>query len=132
MGILRAFFREHYRLATLLVALALVMKAAIPVGYMLGTQDRVLTVLICGDASDEHLTKQITIPGSGKSDGQSKASEVCPYASISLASLDSGDLPFIALTLAFLLLLGFAPMRIPRLAGQAYIRPPLRGPPALI
>lgn len=132
MGTLRAYFRKHSRLAALLVALALVIKAMIPAGYMLGTQDKILTVLICTDASGEHLTKQITLPGSDKSEGRSKASDVCPYASLSLASLDSGDMPFIALALAFILLLGFASVRIPRLACLPYVRPPLRGPPALI
>jgi Protein of unknown function (DUF2946) len=132
MGTLRAIFREHYRLAALLVVLALVMKAAIPAGYMLGAQDKVLTVLICADASGEHQTRQITIPVSGKSDGQSKSGEACPYASLSGSLLDTGELPFIALALAFILLLGFAPVRIPGPAGQTYLRPPLRGPPALI
>jgi hypothetical protein len=132
MGTLRAIFREHYRLAAMLVVLALVMKAAIPAGYMLGTQEKVLTVLICADATGEHQTRQITIPVSGKSDGQAKAGEACPYASLSGASLDTGEVPFIALALAFILLLGFAPVRIPEPAGQAFVRPPLRGPPALI
>lgn len=132
MGTLRAFFRGHYRLALVLVCLSLVIKAAVPAGFMLGAQGKSMTILVCGDVSGDHLTKQISIPQSGKAQGQSKASEACPYASLSLASLD-GDTPsFIALAIAFLLLLGFAPVRIPRLAGANYIRPPLRGPPSLI
>lgn len=130
MGTLRAFFREHYRLAMLLVCCALVLKAAVPTGFMLGTQGKSLTILVCGDASGEHLTKQITVPG--KTEGTAKTSEACPYASLSFASLDAGFPAFVALAIAFLLLLGFAPVRIPRLAGLTHVRPPLRGPPALI
>ncbi|KUR70914.1 hypothetical protein AQZ52_13955 [Novosphingobium fuchskuhlense] len=132
MQTLRVFFRGHYRLAMLLACLALVLKAAVPSGYMVGSQGRSLTILVCGDVSGDHLTKQITIPASGKSDGQAKAGDTCPYASLSFASLEGGLPPFIALAIAFLLLLGFAPVRMPSLAGTRHVRPPLRGPPALI
>jgi hypothetical protein len=130
MGRLRAYSRGHYRLAMLLVALALVVKALVPAGYMVGSQGTSLTILVCGDVSGDHLTKQITIPG--KAEGQAKTGESCPYASLSFASLDAGLPVFVALAIAFLLLLGFAPVRIPALAGFAHVRPPLRGPPALI
>lgn len=130
MGRLRAFLRDHFRLAMLLVALALVIKAVVPTGYMIGSQGKALTILVCGDVSGDHLTKQITIPG--KAEGKAKMAESCPYASLSFASLDA-DLPvFALLAIAFLLLLGFAPIRVPELAGLPHVRPPLRGPPALI
>lgn len=130
MAALRTLLRDHFRLAIVLVVLALAVKAAIPTGYMIGSQGKSLTILVCGDASGDHLAKQITIPT--KADGQAKTSESCPYASLSFASLDAGLPHFIALAIAFLLLLGFAPVRIPVLAGFAHIRPPMRGPPALI
>lgn len=130
MGRWRAYIHDHCRLAMLLVALALVIKAFVPAGYMVGSQGQSLTILVCGDASGERLAKQITIPG--KSEGHAKAAETCPYASLSFATLDA-ELPvFVALAIAFLLLLGFAPVRIPALAGFTHVRPPLRGPPALI
>ncbi len=113
-----------------LVALALVIKALVPTGYMIGTQEKALTILICGDVSGDHLTKQITIPG--KAEGKARTSAACPYASLSFASLDAGLPAFVALAIAFLLLLGFAPVRTPILAGFTHARPPLRGPPALI
>ncbi|WP_421837683.1 DUF2946 family protein [Novosphingobium sp.] len=114
----------------LLVALALVVKALVPAGYMVGSQGKSLTILVCSDVSGDHLTKQITIPG--KAEGQAKTGEACPYASLSFASLDAGLPVFVALAIAFLLLLGFAPVAIPALAGFTHVRPPLRGPPALI
>jgi hypothetical protein len=51
MELLRAFFRDHRRLAALLVALALCVKALVPAGYMPGAHGKVLTVEICADAS---------------------------------------------------------------------------------
>jgi hypothetical protein len=131
MGAVRTLILRYRRLALLLAVLAVAMKAVVPGGYMIGSQDRVLTVFICADATGTHLTKQIVLPGSDKTEGQRKASEVCPYASLSFASLHSVALPLLALALAFILLLGFAPVRIPGLAGLPYVRPPLRGPPAL-
>lgn len=132
MARLSILIRKHRTIAFLLIALALAMKAAVPAGFMLGTQDKVLTVLVCADATGQHLTKAITLPKSSKSESQTKAGESCPFASLSAASLGADDLPFVALAIAFMLLLGFAPVRIPTLGGITYIRPPLRGPPALI
>lgn len=130
MGTLRAYLLKRFRLAMVLVVLTLVVKAVVPTGYMVGTQGKALTILVCGDVSGDHLTKQIAIPG--KAEGQAKTSEACPYASLSFASLDAGLPVFVALAMAFLLLLGFAPARVPILAGLSHVRPPLRGPPALI
>lgn len=132
MAALSILLRKHRTTAFLLIALALAMKAVVPVGFMLGTQDKVLTVLICADASGEHLTRTIAVQGSSTSDSKAKAGDACPFASLSFASLGVDDAPFVALAIAFLLLLGFAPVRIPTLGSVTYIRPPLRGPPALI
>lgn len=132
MAGLSTLIRKHRFLALWLIAAALVMKAVMPAGYMLGRQDKVLTVLICADASGAHLSKAITIPGAGKADGSAKSTDSCPFASLASASLGADEAPFVALAIAFMLLLGFAPVRIPRLAGNTFLRPPLRGPPALI
>lgn len=132
MASLSILIRKHRTIAFSLIALALTMKALIPAGFMLGTQDKVLTVLVCADATGQHLTKSISIPVSGKPQSTAKQGESCPFASLSTALLGTADVPFIALAIAFMLLLGFAPVRIPTLGGFTYIRPPLRGPPSLI
>lgn len=136
MSPLRAFFRDHRKVAYLLVALALVMKVMIPAGFMIGTQGMVLTVQICAEGSGEHLTKQIVIPLEGKSSSnhgnQGKADETCPFAGLSMASLGSVDPALLIIALAFILALGFAPIRAPRPKSASYLRPPLRGPPALV
>ena len=41
--------REHRRLAAILVALALCMKALVPAGFMIGASARLITVEICAD-----------------------------------------------------------------------------------
>lgn len=136
MGTLRNFLREHRQFALLLVALALAMKALVPTGYMIGTDSKVLTIQICADGSGQHFTKQIVIPMTGKPlderGEQGKAGSTCPYSVLSMASLGGADLALLAIALAFIMILGFAPVRRPWLQGIFYLRPPLRGPPALV
>lgn len=134
MGALRIFFGTHRRLAWLLVAMALAMKVVVPAGYMIGVQDKVLTVEICSEASGQHLTKQITIPHDGKGTDtpaqQGKADGTCAFLSLSMAAWGGADFALLALALAFILLLGFVPVAPALRERPAYLRPPLRGPPA--
>lgn len=133
MHALRAFLRTNRRLALALVALALVIKALVPAGYMLsgplGDGARVLTVAICADASGELATKQITVPSDGKSD-HAKAEGTCAWGVLAMAALAGADVLLLALALAFILALGLAPRRPPARGQLTYLRPPLRGPPA--
>jgi len=135
MTSLRAILRDHRKLTALLVGLALFMKAMVPAGYMLGTEGRVLTVEICSDASGGPQTKQIFIPGDGKShDGQTghaKAEGTCPFASLAMGAVGGTDPALQLVALAFILLLGFANVPLPLRERTAHLRPPLRGPPAL-
>lgn len=133
MPAFRAFFRTHRRLALGLVALALVIKALIPAGYMLsgdpGQGPRVLTVTICGDASGRQLVKQIEVPSKGAAD-HAKAEGTCAWGLLAHAALSGADALLLAAALAFILALGFAPSRPAPPAQRSHLRPPLRGPPA--
>ena len=140
MQALRALTRRHRLLALLLVVLALAVKAAVPAGYMLGQHGTVLTVEICADASGGTVTRQIVIPQSGapadaKAEhgkaGHDTAPATCPYAALGHASLAGADAVLLALALTFILALGLAPAPAPPLRRITFLRPPLRGPPAL-
>jgi hypothetical protein len=131
---LRALLFRHRAVATLVVLAALCIKMALPGGYMIGSNSKVLTVQLCADASGSHFTKQIVIPmkgDSGEPSGKQGKSE-CAFASLSMASLSGADPVLLALALAFILALGIAPVRPSRLNRTHFLRPPLRGPPALI
>ena len=134
MSLLRAFFRDHRTLAMLVVAVALCVKALVPQGYMVGGAQKLLSVQLCLDGV-HYKTVQIAIPaqGSSQADGQGqqdKASEHCAFTSLGMGSLGGVDAPLLALALAFILALGFAPTH-PVLRGRiSHLRPPLRGPPA--
>lgn len=136
MQLVRAFLERHRAFAALLIAAALCMKALVPAGYMIGQVDRVLTVEICADSQSGHLTKQIVIPGDGRSHGDQsdhgKSDGTCAFTALAFAGLSAADPALLATALAFILLLGFARLVSPLRGRPAQLRPPLRGPPALI
>lgn len=135
MGNLRAFLHGHRMLAILLVAMALCVKALVPQGYMVGGASKTFTVQLCLDGIT-HKTVALTIPMDGKShdDGQSQGKDGghCAFSSLTMGALGGADTPLLALALAFILALGFAPTT-PVLRGRPhFLRPPLRGPPAAL
>jgi hypothetical protein len=130
---LRTFLGTHRRIAALVVALALAMKALVPAGYMIAPQFMVLTVTICADAQGKRITHDITVPketGHGEASGD-KAGNACSWSSLSMASLGSAPPELLAIALAFIVALGFLPAAPPVARIASWLRPPLRGPPLL-
>ncbi|MBW8753716.1 MAG: hypothetical protein JF595_06125 [Sphingomonadales bacterium] len=134
MQAMRALTHRHRLLALLLVVASLVIKAAVPAGYMLGQQGTVLTIAICADALGGASTKQVVIlPAGAPEDAKGahdKAPTTCPYAALGFASLMGADAALLALALAFIVAFGLAPAPPAPLRRIAFLRPPLRGPPA--
>jgi hypothetical protein len=135
MGTLRAILRDYRRLAFVLVALSLMVKALVPAGFMLSQQGKVLTVLVCADTQGRQLTRQIVIPHSGEegdAGGEHRdTGGVCAFSSLATGSLANTDMALLAIALVFILALGFAQVRPLRLERILHLRPPLRGPPVL-
>lgn len=125
----------HYRLmAFAVIALALVMKAVVPAGYMVGSDSRVLTVRICDETQLAQAAhdRQIAIPMKGEPAGKhAKGEGMCAFSALSFASLGGADPIQLALALLFILAAGFAATVQPAPRRSAHLRPPLRGPPAL-
>lgn len=134
MFALRLLLRTHYRLAMLLVVAALLVKAVVPVGYMVGQSSKTFTVTICADGSGEVQSRAITVPmklGSHDSQDAARSGKACAYSATSMAVLGGADAPLLAIALLFILALGFAPVKPLQLRLTNHLRPPLRGPPAL-
>lgn len=133
MGILRAYFQQHTGQALVLAVLALCLKALLPSGFMLGQDHRAITIEICRDASGSAAALTMLLPL--KSDGQhlpgKPAKGECPFGALSMASLGGADPVLLALALAFIIALGFTPVRAVAPPRPHYLRPPLRGPPIL-
>lgn len=136
MTSLRALTHRYARLALVIVVLALAAKALVPAGYMISsTNERFLTVTICADASGTPKQMRIAIPdkdetGSDHSDTADK-SQPCAFSGLGHAALGGADPILLAAALAFILLVGLAPLRTPPARDIPFLRPPLRGPPSL-
>jgi hypothetical protein len=136
MSSLRALTHRYARLALVLVALALAVKALVPAGYMISSSgERFLTVTICADASDTPRQMQIAISshddaGGDHSESAEKA-QPCAFSGLGHAALGGTDPVLLASALAFILLIGFAPRPAPPARDIPFLRPPLRGPPSL-
>lgn len=132
---LRALIRDHARLT--LVLLALAVKAVVPTGFMLAAGgDRFLTVTICADASGSPKQMQIAIPGKqdagGDHSGAGAKATHCAFSCLGHSALGGADPLLLAGALAFILLIGLAPLpALPR-RDLPFLRPQLRGPPATV
>lgn len=124
---------RHPALAILAVLAALCMKIAVPSGFMIGQNFKFVTVRICAPAFGDHAVTQIAIPmkRGGEDSGQKQGKGECPFASLSMASTAGAGPVLLALALAFILSVGLAPARTTFPRRASYLRPPLRGPPAL-
>ncbi len=139
MHALRALLFGHRRIAILVMALALGMKALLPAGYMLSSAAEsatgVLTLALCHEGGKgATVASSVAVPaGKAAQDGHdshAKADGQCPYSSLSMAALGGASAPLLALALAFILALGLVPARRLPFGPIAHLRPPLRGPPA--
>lgn len=126
---LRALVFDHRRLAGFVILCALAMKALVPVGYMVMQSGGSITVAVCSGMAGE--TTQVSIPMEPRSD-RNKASvdrhAPCPLAG-DAHGLGGTDPLLIAAAIAFILLLGFAPVAAVPPLRTVRLRPPLRGPP---
>lgn len=129
MTCFRAFLMSHTRVAALLVALALCVKALVPAGYMLGGEAKTITVQICAESLGHPITKQIEV--GAKDHGKAKADAPCAFTALTHGALGGADPILLAAALLFILALAFAPLLPPAPSRVHYLRPPLRGPPAL-
>ncbi len=131
---LRAFLRDHPRLAIWLVVLALCMKVMVPSGFMIGSAGQSLSITIC-DGQGMAQVKQISLPQPRHArdiPGESgKSSDACPYAALGMVALSGTPALLLVVALAFILLRGVWPTAVPLPAPRSFLRPPLRAPPAL-
>jgi hypothetical protein len=132
---LRALLFDRRSLALALVVMALFIKALVPAGYMIGQRSMTLSVEICADGTGQTGIRQIDIPLEGlavPAADHSKQNGHCAFSSLGHDAVSGADPLLIAGALLFILTRGFAAIvQAPR-QRVAYLRPPLRGPPARI
>jgi len=116
--------RARLGLAWLLLAAALLMRAAIPQGYMAeAAADGAVTITVC------HSDAVLTIPLGKKDKGESREQQPCAFASLATGDApgpDAFDLPLPRATVE-----SFTTAEAPfALAAAARQLPPARAPPA--
>ena len=130
MGSLRTLIHRNPLTTALLVVAALCLKALVPAGMMIAANASAITVEICADASGHDAPRKLAIPMKGAPVGSAATGE-CPFAGLATPALPAVDPALLGLALVFILASGFAPVRTVALRSRAYLRPPLRGPPAI-
>ena len=133
MVTLRHILFRHRGLAILLLALTLCLKVLVPTGMMMGSGgDRILSITICADSMRQQLVRHVIVPG--RSDGAAQngaAKGECPFTVLALGASGAVDAALLALALAFVMALAFAPVAAVPLRSARRFWPPLRGPPLL-
>ncbi|MGL3822260.1 DUF2946 family protein [Sphingopyxis sp. R3-92] len=124
---------RHRGLALWLVSLALLIKALVPAGYMIGpSHSRTFDVIVCADGMGAPIARQIAIEfdDSGKQAGKHVGGGECAFTALGHGSIAVADPALLVLALLFILLLGSTARPSARAARAPRLRPPLRGPPA--
>ena len=135
MTCVRALLMRSRGLTLLMVVAALCMKLLVPGGYMIASDSPSFSVRICTGTLERAAVREVALPMTGERQTplgkQVMADTLCPYSALSLGTLSAADPALLILALAFVLLLGLAPVTVPALRQGHHLRPPLRGPPAL-
>lgn len=130
MQAIRHFLAQRH-LAVLLCAATLLLKLLVPTGYMIDSDHGRITITICPGATPRTMTMEM--PGMhGDMPDHGKAEMPCAFSGLPAAMLGSINPVQLAALIVFILALGLIATIPPALSRPAYLRPPLRGPPAYL
>lgn len=125
-------------LAVLLCAATLLLKLLVPTGYMIDNASGHIAITICSGFGPA-TTTMMDMPGMhgdmpdhGKSKDHGKAEMPCAFSGLSAAMTGAVDPIQLAALIVFILALGLVARILPAPSQSAYLRPPLRGPPAYL
>ncbi|WP_033919611.1 hypothetical protein [Sphingomonas sp. 37zxx] len=125
---IRRLLSRHPALAALLLAAVLAMKLLVPAGYMTSVSGTTITVAVCNGSGPMTIT--IPMEGHDQADRSDDAMP-CAFAGVPGAMLAATDPVLLLGAILFVLALGLSRSRIVLPRAAPYLRPPLRGPPAL-
>lgn len=138
MQVIRHLLAQRH-LAVLICAATLLLKLLVPTGYMIDNDHGRITITICSGTAPQTMTMTMTMavpgmhgdmPDHGKSKDHGKAEMPCAFSGLSAAMLGAIDPVQLAALIVFILALGLIATIPPAPSRPAYLRPPLRGPPA--
>lgn len=108
------------------------MKGLVPAGTMASVSAGSITVAMCSGSGPQQMT--MAIPGMDHDRPQKgdrgKAEMSCAFSVLTAASLGAADPLVMVLALAFVMAMVFRAAAPGAITTPAFLRPPLRGPPA--
>lgn len=127
----RAFFLTRQPLAFTLVALALLIKAFVPQGFMVAPSNGTIMVSICSGQGPQTIAIDLGVGADPTSDhgDTHPADHPCAFSGLSMAADTGADILLLGLALAFVLARGFLPVTVRHQRAPSRLRPPLRAPP---
>ncbi len=140
MNRLRGFLTDHPRLAALLLAAVLMMRVAIPAGFMPVAQDGTVLLMPCPGMTPAPAMPMMHMGGmdgmhampdpAAPPEDHAKPAMPCAFAAVAMAGLAGVDALLLAIAVAIGLRIA-ARRPVPRrVVATPYLRPPLRGPPS--
>lgn len=132
---LRRLFHAYRFAAALICIAALALRVLIPSGYMISGEQGQVAVTICSDGASKLKSMDMSamhhaVPESGQSPDHGKAEMPCAFSGLSLQALAGMD-PLVLAAIAFVMAVALRPAQALAPPIRLYLRPPLRGPPAL-
>lgn len=125
-------------LAVLLCVATLLLKLLVPTGYMIDNTSGHLAITICSGFGPA-TTMMMDMPGMhgdmpdhDQPKDHGKAEMPCAFSGLSAAMTGAVDPIQLAALIVFILALGLVARILPAPSQSAYLRPPLRGPPAYL
>ena len=150
MQYVRLLIAQRHIAVAICVA-ALLLKLIVPTGYMIDASRGHFAIIACPGTVAAPAANAMTgmsgmhaaMPDHGMqsdhggakdhdpSGGHAKVELPCAFAGLSAAALGAVDPILIATFVAFVMLLGYRAGYSPPVVQRSFLRPPLRGPPAL-
>jgi hypothetical protein len=130
---MRAIIPKQRSLLMVIFALALLVRAVIPAGFMVSPSSLKLTVQICADGAPGQTSIQVEVPlskgGQRDNSDHGQKSEPCAFSALSMASMagDHSTLLNVALAVIVGTIVTNGATHLRR--KTRHLRPPLRGPP---
>ena len=122
-------------LAVLICAATLLLKLLIPTGYMIDSDHGRLAIVSCSGTAPAPMPMAMSgmhgdSPDHGTSKDHGKTEMPCAFSGLSAALLGPIDPIQLAALIAFVIAIGLTTTIVQAPARPAFLRPPLRGPPA--
>jgi len=116
----------------MLFSLALLLKLVVPAGFMPVANGTSLTVQLCSSMGPASATIHLPADTDGQDRNKQAADQPCAFAALGGQAVAATDPVILAAALLFAFVAALVGRDVRLVSRRRHLRPPLRGPPALI